>query len=165
MTATTETAPGYKLLLVPDDRIEQTEADRASGQAWVAARHGVACFGPFKVIAHEGEDAEILPPVREPSPDISGDAGAALGDEWPLSPRTRQCAAHLACKFHDTRERIRVGDAHAQERYDWNELPDRERELLVETFYSLVHQGVIFCPAPAHYIGTGARFLTSQGTP
>ena len=60
---------GYKLLLVPDDRIEQTEAEKVAGQAWVTNhnRHGLACLGPFGVIAHVGEERRILPAQREPS--------------------------------------------------------------------------------------------------
>ena len=52
---------GYKLLLVPDDRIEQTEADKATGQAWVRDhnRHGLSCQGPFEVIADVGEDKHL----------------------------------------------------------------------------------------------------------
>jgi hypothetical protein len=72
------------------------------------------------------------------------------------NPRIRQCAAHLARKFHDTQERKRC-PAHALERYDWNELPDSDRTLLVKTFYSLVHQGVIVCPLPEHRIGIDLR--------
>ena len=73
------------------------------------------------------------------------------------NPRIRQCAAHLARKFHDTQERKRVPGAHALERYDWNELSDGDRALLVETFYSLVYQGVIVCPIPEHRIGIDLR--------
>jgi hypothetical protein len=73
------------------------------------------------------------------------------------NPRIRQCAAHLAHEFHDTHERLRVPDARARERYDWNELPDDERALLAETFYSLVYRGVILCPVPEHRIGIDLR--------
>jgi hypothetical protein len=46
---------------VPDDRIEQTEADKMTGQAWVKDRggHGLACQGPFEVIADVGEDKHL----------------------------------------------------------------------------------------------------------
>jgi len=44
---------GHKLLLVPEDRIEQTDADKVAGQAWVTNRNreGLACLGPFRVVS------------------------------------------------------------------------------------------------------------------
>jgi hypothetical protein len=47
-----EDAPeGCKLLLVPAERIEQTEAMRRDGNAYVIRdKHGVACLGPFEVV-------------------------------------------------------------------------------------------------------------------
>ena len=43
---------GYKLLLVPAEHIEQTEADRRAGRAYVIRdRLDVACLGPFEVAA------------------------------------------------------------------------------------------------------------------
>lgn len=48
-----EQAPaGYMLLLVPVERIEQTEAERRAGRAYVInGRSSVACLGPFEVVA------------------------------------------------------------------------------------------------------------------
>ena len=53
---------GYKLLLVPDDQVEESPVDQLTGTAWtVAAEHGrgLACHGPFTVIADVGEDKKI----------------------------------------------------------------------------------------------------------
>jgi hypothetical protein len=75
-----------------------------------------------------------------------------------MIPQIHQCAAHLAHKFHDARERKRLpGPNHEMERVSWNELPDADRTLLVETFYSLVYRGAIICPVPEHRIGIGLR--------
>lgn len=53
---------GYKLLLVPADSIEETEASKQAGQAYVAARHGGekrTIIGPFEVVAEVGDDRRL----------------------------------------------------------------------------------------------------------
>ena len=46
---------GYKLLLVPDDWIEQASSDAA----YVMRQGRLGCLGPFDVIADVGEDKKI----------------------------------------------------------------------------------------------------------
>lgn len=78
-----------------------------------------------------------------------------MGDPIGANPRIRQCATHLARKFHDTRERYRTPNR--LERYDWSELPEADRDLLVRAFYSLVYSGSVICPVPEHRIGISLR--------
>jgi hypothetical protein len=70
------------------------------------------------------------------------------------NPRLRACATELARKFHNTRERRRVPRA---SRVGWDDLPGDDRELLIETLYSLLYRGIVVCTNPDHRIGIDLR--------
>ena len=77
------------------------------------------------------------------------------------NPKIRECATILAREFHDTQERKRC-PAHDLERYHWDEMPEADRDLMVETFYSLLYRGVIVCTEPEHRIGIDLRDRSAE---
>jgi hypothetical protein len=50
---------GYKLLLVPDDRIAEPRQGQDAAAAWILDGMDLISAGPFEVIADVGEDKRI----------------------------------------------------------------------------------------------------------
>ncbi len=61
MSENQDASAGYKLLLVPVERIEQTENERRDGKAYVIRdQYSPACLGPFEVAGETDSAGRLL---------------------------------------------------------------------------------------------------------